>query len=535
MDEQGTTRRDASFPWRRASARALLIGLMLLGTTWLGARLLGVEASFQSLSDQVTRWMPPRIFAFFLFHLQHWAKPLLLVGLASAWLVVGAFLALMVWRRGWEDEGKHGADWAAPAVASALLWLLPVAVFSPVAGLGFAGTRSSGGALRWSVAALLPVLVYGWLLHTQRVQPPVFPSDPSPMPKMLKQQGRREFLQWAGISSLAVAGLVLFTRETLSLSKGTVAGPSGVSAAGTGGGTPAQDTSAWSPAVTPVDKFYVVSKNFIDPRVDVNQWRLNVHGLVDKPMQFAYADFTALPSQAEYVTLECISNQIGGGLISNASWTGVPLHSLIERVGPQTGVAYVLTRSVDGYSESLPMAAAMAPEVLLAYQMNGAPLVPGHGAPLRLLVPGRYGMKSTKWVNDIELAAADSPGYWEQRGWDEQAVVKTGSRIDAPADGARLPMAPITVAGIAFAGERGVQSVEVSADGGHTWQEAVLEPALSAYSWVRWTVAWAPPKAGAYGLQVRATDMAGAVQTPNRADDYPSGATGYDSVTVVVG
>ncbi len=327
-----------------------------------------------------------------------------------------------------------------------------------------------------------------------------------------------------------MVGSALFVKDALKLSQGvgesdakgaadTVAEPSG----------PQVET-----AVTSTGRFYVVSKNFSDPNIDTGQWSLKVGGLVQNPYTLSYSDLEAIPTHQQHVTLECISNPIGGNLIGNALWTGIPLATLIEKAGPFQDAAFVLTRSEDGYTESLPIGLAKDSDVLLVYQMNGAPLTRAHGAPLRLLVPGLYGMKSTKWLTEIEIAAKYRPGYWEQRGWDENAVVKTMSRIDYPSNGTRIPMGPITLAGVAFAGNRGVQRVELSADDGVTWQPATVEPALSKYSWARWSTMWQFPNHGDYTLLVRATDQTGQVQTSSLSEDFPDGASGYHSIGVTV-
>jgi hypothetical protein len=175
------------------------------------------------------------------------------------------------------------------------------------------------------------------------------------------------------------------------------------------------------------------------------------------------------------------------------------------------------------------------PRILVAYQLGGAALPSSHGFPARMLIPGRYGMKGPKWLDVIELAKSEPTGYWEGQGWDRQAIVKTTSRIDVPADGALLKLGPIGLAGVAFAGVRGVQAVEFSVDGGHTWSPADLKPPLSALTWVLWSARWTPTKEGAYNVQVRARDAEGRLQSAQQAPSFPNGASGYHSIFVNAG
>jgi hypothetical protein len=176
-----------------------------------------------------------------------------------------------------------------------------------------------------------------------------------------------------------------------------------------------------------------------------------------------------------------------------------------------------------------------SPEILVAYRLNGAALPDNHGFPARLLIPGHYGMKGPKWLDSIELAAAVEDGYWVQQGWDRNAVVRTTARFDVPTDGSLLRMnAPASLAGVAFAGVRGVRTVEWTSDGGKTWSPADLEPPLSPLTWVRWRATWTPDRQGGFGLMVRARDGTGQVQTPDNMPSFPSGATGYHQITVDV-
>jgi DMSO/TMAO reductase YedYZ molybdopterin-dependent catalytic subunit len=180
--------------------------------------------------------------------------------------------------------------------------------------------------------------------------------------------------------------------------------------------------------ITPNERFYIVSKNLVDPRVQAENWSLEVFGLVKEPRSFSYQEVLALPSTSAYITLECISNPLGGKLMSNALWTGVPLAHLLGLVGVHVDARAVVFRSADNYYESFPLEVALAPTTLLAHAMNGVPLTEKHGFPLRVVLPGRYGMKQPKWVTKIELTADPIDGYWVRRGWDREAPPGTTTR-----------------------------------------------------------------------------------------------------------
>lgn len=288
------------------------------------------------------------------------------------------------------------------------------------------------------------------------------------------------------------------------------------------------------PEVTPNDSFYRVSKNLRDPRVPPAEWRLHINGLVARPVVLTYEELIALPHKAQWQTLMCISNQVGGDFMSNALWTGVPLMDLIALTGGiDTKARRLVLRAADGYSETFPAARALDATTLLATTMNGDRLPLDHGFPARLLVPGIYGLKNVKWVNTIELVEQEVRGYWQQRGWTDTAVVKTTSRIDFPRRGTSPAAAIRQIAGVAFSGDRKIAKVEVSDDAGETWQAAQLKPPTGDFTWVFWELPWAP-RPGHHRLVVRATDGQGALQRAEPTSALPDGAAGYHTVDVRV-
>ena len=295
---------------------------------------------------------------------------------------------------------------------------------------------------------------------------------------------------------------------------------------------PPEGATGEVPAITPASSFYLVSKNFRDPIVVADGWKLRVDGLVERQLILGYEELKSMPQAAEIVTLECVSNPVGGRLISTGRFDGPRLLELLAMARPRAAARYVAFHANDGYTESLALA-DVAPEVLVALNLNGTPLPDEHGFPARLLVPGRYGMKGPKWLDAIQLVDSAPSGYWEGRGWGADAIVKTTSRIDVPADGATIK-GPVRLAGVAFAGTRGVAKVEWSADGGATWRPADLNRSISQFTWRLWEAKWQPGEPGRYTLMARATDENGNLQEGRAANSFPTGSTGLHSVTVSV-
>lgn len=296
--------------------------------------------------------------------------------------------------------------------------------------------------------------------------------------------------------------------------------------------------------VTPTYLFYRIDINPIVPQVDSKSWNLTIKGLVEKPLTINYDQIKSMPSVEEYVTLECISNKIGGDLISTALWKGVRLSQLLQKAAIKPNVKYVVFRCADGYDVGIPIEKSQMEGTILAYDMNYAPLTPKHGFPVRAIVPGLYGMMNPKWITEIELVDSVYEGYWQRLGWRNNAEDNTGSTIlipdHAPARqrfrkldetedasyGGKVP-----IAGIAFAGNRGISKVEVSTDGGTTWKTAQIKDPLSQYTWVLWTAGYVPPNKENYKIVVRATDKTGNTQTTEMSPPFPNGATGYHTIT----
>jgi len=291
--------------------------------------------------------------------------------------------------------------------------------------------------------------------------------------------------------------------------------------------------------ITPNNEFYITTYSSTVPDVNPDTFSLSVEGLVEKPYSLTMKDLEALKDKSEFVTLACIGNPVGGDAISNALWEGVTLKKIIERSAPKDGIVKTVFYAADGYSDSIPYSLSMTEDVFLAFRMNGEPLPREHGFPLRVIVPGIFGMKNVKWITKIELVNYDYKGYWEKQGWSDEAVIPVMSQILMPMDGKTIDSGNYVIGGIAFAGRHGISRVQVSVDKGKTWNDAELKPPLSRWAWTLWRYDWKPPKKGEYTITVRGIDRKGNLQEPGSffgkvLRSYPDGAKGYHSVDVIV-
>ncbi|BFU47007.1 molybdopterin-dependent oxidoreductase [Krasilnikovia sp. MM14-A1004] len=350
--------------------------------------------------------------------------------------------------------------------------------------------------------------------------------------------GRRQFLQGLGIAAgvavvSGVAGRLLTGRRAVTAARNAVVLPAPVSAARP---VPAAaQVRDVTPYVSTNEDFYRIDTALYPPQVDPATWQLRVHGMVRNPITLSWDDLLRRPMIERYVTLACVSNEVGGDLIGNARWLGTPVKALLDEADPLPDADQVVQRSVDGWTCGSPTAVLRdGRDALLAIGMNGRPLPVEHGFPVRLVVPGLYGYVSAcKWVVELELTRfADFDAYWVPRGWAQQAPIKTQSRIDTPRDGAKRPAGQIVVAGVAWAQHRGIARVEVQIDGG-AWQVATLADTVSADTWRQWFLPWTATP-GRHTVRVRATDTTGATQPGTPAPPEPDGATGWHRVTVTV-
>jgi DMSO/TMAO reductase YedYZ molybdopterin-dependent catalytic subunit len=492
----------------------MLLARVLFGTTTLP----------ELIQDRLVLSVPGRLFSFVLDHLLYLGKPLLFFS-QLLFLLVLAGLGGLVMRR-----------MRYPMILPAVVWIVTGLVLLPLAGQGV-----FGGSISVTITTLIASAAYGlgfwffvgypWRDLLRAASRPGEVSQPETL------HNRRRLLVGGALAVLA-AGLGVRAIGKLPPSPSQPQAGGGDAAPTSGGnveaqaGSPLQADPA-SPlhlpaAVTPLGRFYVVSKNLVDPEIKSPSWSLRIGGLVSQTITLRYEDFTSMPSIHVPRTLECISNAVGGDLISNGVWTGVRLADVLDRAGVKPQAAALAFTSADGFTADMTIDQGRDPATILAYQLNDAPLPSKHGYPVRVLATGIYGMKNPKWVTQIDAIQGTRPGFWQQQGWDERGIIQTMATITTPVNNAELPMGvPLSIGGVAFAGSRDIRGVEVSVDGGAAWAAAELLPSQGPSTWTFWHFQWQPPKSGQYSIAVRATDGTGTVQPSRRTDPFPDGATGY--------
>ena len=352
--------------------------------------------------------------------------------------------------------------------------------------------------------------------------------------------GRRRFFQVAGIGLLAAAAAGAVSRwipsaADVATSRAQAVVPQVSDRVAIPAGADLK-VPGQPPYLTPNANFYRVDTAFSLPNLPAEEWKLKVHGMVDKEIEIDYQALIARPQIERTITLTCVSNEVGGDLAGNATWIGTRLADLLAEAGPQAGADCVLCTSVDGFTLTAPLEALTdGRDALLAVAMNGEVLPQAHGFPVRMVVPGLYGyVSATKWVIDMELTRfSEVTAYWTKRGWAAQAPIKTASRIDVPKGFATAKAGqPFVIAGVAWAQQRGIDRVQVQIDNGD-WADAELGQKLSKDTWVQWKYSWTATK-GLHTIRCRAVDATGAVQIEKIQQPIPDGSTGYDSRSVTV-
>ena len=511
LGQTGPSGRWSGFAFGLIAGMAMVVATVGVRVFW------GTVTLTELAADWFTETLPPEAIDLLLETLSFSAKPLMFASLLVAQVLVGGGVGLAYSKVARGRLLGMRLELARTTGFALLLWLASMVTMAPAFGGGLFGASARGGAGTFLLSSGLTYVVYGlslgYLLIWSR----------QPQPDRVTHSARRTLLKQAGRWALIVVVVGYGAKVLLDALRSQLT-PSGAFRA----------QGALSPEITPNDEFYVVSKNITDPQVEVAGWNLEVAGLVEEPFTLNYEELRAMPAVEEFVTPECISNMVGGDLISNAGWKGVPLKAILDRAGLEPGVIDISFFAEDGYSESISLDRAMGDEVMVAYEMNGEPLSHKHGHPARLLVPGFFGLKSVKWLTKIEPVASDFQGYWQNRGWTDDPVVKTMSRFDTPVHGSKHPLAGATLGGVAFAGDRGISKVEISADEGTTWTEAqeISDP-LSPHTWVIWRTQAQASQSGGAAFLVRATDGRGAVQTAARTGTLPDGATGHHHLRLV--
>ena len=448
-------------------------------------------------------------------------KPALITGVVAVSLLFGAVLGIASIRR---------------------RWLLPagIVLFGGVGAWAIVTDPlgSWGDALAMVVPATLAgvATAFGLFAVADRSTPLATPGPAVNTDPRITTADRRRFLLATGATAAgAGAALVLARAWRPDGSVPTVADaplprPTETIAAPSSG---TYSDQGLTPYITPNADFYRIDTALRSPRVDASSWSLTLSGLVDNEFSIGYHELLAMDSISVPVTIQCVSNEVGGDLIGNAIWQGVPLVDLLERAGVRSDAEQVVGRSVDGFTAGFPLSDALdGRTAVVAYAMDGEPLPRDHGYPARLVVAGLYGyVSATKWLSSIELTTWDAfDGYWIPRGWSKLGPIKTASRIDVPSGS--VAAGDITVAGVAWAPGRGISRVELRVDDGD-WAECELASSASDETWLQWRHTWTATP-GSHRLQVRATDGDGETQTMESAPPAPDGASGYHTRSVQV-
>ncbi len=497
--------------WRRFYT-GVLGGTVILAITLASRILLNSPFLPEAVAGKIFATVPGEVESFVVLVLGSYAKYLTVIGISIVLAVLYGLYGILFTRfdRRFDGGGK---------ISKGLIYSLPPWLFHAVAVLSLDGVYASLNLANILLYLLLAHLAYGATLGAFYPKPPL--EEAEVVKSESKGRARRIFIRKVAPAAIGIAILIYgIDRFLLPL-------------LGTSRFTEETLEEMYSKEVTPTEEFYRTDIAVIPPNVNVSEWRLTIGGQVENPTELTYDQLKSLPSVQEFATLECISNPVGGSLIGTALWEGVRLSTVLEEAKVKPGAKYVIFYSVDGYSVAIPLETALKEGTVLAYNMNSEELNSIHGFPIRAVVPGIFGMMNAKWIRGIELVAEEYLGYWQTRGWSNEADIETTSVIKIPQAAARLSgFTPI--AGIAFAGDREISKVEVSTDGGETWSQAMLKDSLSKYTWILWDTEWIPKEDGRHAIKVRATDKAGRVQTSQLRGTYPDGATGYHVIDVVV-
>jgi DMSO/TMAO reductase YedYZ molybdopterin-dependent catalytic subunit len=458
-------------------------------------------------------------------------KIALLTGIASILVVYAAVLGLLVLSRRWRLSlagiavfGLAGAYASQSSRRAAPLWaILP----------SLAGAAVAAGLLMFLRRRYLPTGASVATAPTDR------PAERQPSIAELVPNSRRRFFVTAGATAAAAVALgatgrqlsgrasAASSRKSLTIPRARrplAPAPSGISVG----------VEGVSPFFTPNADFYRIDTAITVPQVPVDGWTLSINGLVDKSLSLTFDDLLERELVEADITLTCVSNEVGGTLMGTARWLGVRLDSLLQEAGISPEADQIVGRSVDGWTGGFPTATLDGRDALVAIGMNGELLPVEHGFPARLIIPGLYGyVSATKWLKEIELTRFDAfDAYWVKRGWDALGPIKVQSRIDTPRGLAKVGAGTVAIGGVAWAQTRGIERVELSIDEGD-WVEATLADELNNVTWRQWSYAWdAAP--GRHSITVRATEKNGPIQTPDRSEPFPNGATGQHQIIVLV-
>ncbi len=496
--------------WAAALAGAVATALGLGAAELVGGLLHRGTSPVLAVGEAVIEFVPGGLAETAIQVLGTWDKPLLVAGTVLITLLVGAVAGLLARR----------------ALLGGLAVLIALGVLA--GGAILAGGGGSDDVVTTVVAVVVAAVTLTLLV----------PRAPTSR-EHGSQPTRRGFLLLTGTAAvgavaLAVAGnaigrgrrLVEDARRGLRLPVRKPRVPDGVEV----------DLAGVGPWQTPNAQFYRIDTRLAVPEVDPKEWRLRIHGMVEQEVEIGYDELINLGLRDTWLTLTCVSNEVGAGLVGNAWWSGVPVARLLDRAGVSPEADAVLQTSVDDWTCSTPLAALTdGRDALLAVAMNGEPLPLEHGFPVRMVVPGLYGyVSATKWLVDLEVTRFDEvSAYWTERGWSGRGPIKLSSRIDAPRSGASVKQGRVGVGGVAWAQGTGIDRVEVRVDDG-PWHEARLAAVPNVDTWRQWAWTWPDATPGEHRLTVRATDADGRMQIRREQGVVPDGATGWHQIAVEV-
>lgn len=494
-----------------AAAAALAVGL----TELFSGLFSNVPSSLASIGSYIVDWSPHFVTELAISVFGTSDKGALAIGIAVTAVLLGVVVGMAAARQA---------------------WVAPVA-FGGFGLLGFvAATGQPSRSLPATLVTMTVAAGAGWWAMERLLN--VSSAVETPTDGLPGNSERRRFLTGvAGAGALAATAgfggrwLTIRRSETVRTSIGIPTAASTLPELPAGSSF---SVDGLTPIVVPNEDFYRIDTALVIPRPEAESWSVTITGMVDRQVSLTLDDLLGRDLVEQYTTISCVSNEVGGKLVGNAKWTGVPLAELLDEAGVRDGASQIVGRSVDGWTAGFPTELAIdGRAALVAVGMNDEMLPPVHGFPARLIVPGLYGyVSATKWLAEIELTTWDGfDGYWIPRGWAKQGPIKTQSRIDVPNRGQTLAASGAAIAGVAWAPTRGISKVEISIDGGE-WMECELSSPLTSDAWVQWkrdvVVA-----AGSHEVTVRATDGAGETQTDVETPPAPSGATGWHTARFV--
>lgn len=507
-------------PRLQAAIAGAVATIAALGLSELAAALLSAQSLVAAVGGAVIDLQPTGAKDFVVSLFGQNDKVALELFIVAAAIAVGAGLGLVALR--------------AFTLGAAGFVVFPVVGF--FAALSDPSAAAAPTAIVAGIAAFVGFQVLSWLLG-----PALSSGARTAAGAAMPNWSRRNFLLKTG--SIAAASIVagVAGRRLLEDARATPStGDTTIPPAGEVATLPpgsSLEVAGITPIVVPNADFYRIDTALLTPNVAAATWSLRVHGLVDRETRLTYAELVDLPMIEQFVTIACVSNEVGGRLVGNAKWTGVRLRDVLDIAGVQSSATQLVGRSVDGWTAGMPTSWVMDParDPMIAVKMNDEVLPRTHGFPARLIVPGLYGyVSATKWLSDLELTTWESfDGYWVPLGWAKEGPILTQARIDVPRGGQSVPAGRVAIAGVAWAPDRGISKVEIAIDG--EWRECTLARPISDATWIQWTYAWdASAASGDHTIEVRATDGIGEVQTAATSPPAPDGARGHQTISVRV-